>query len=140
MKHTKKDNIELSPKYGLNPTIPLCFWCREPKDEVAILGRLGKAGEDIEAPRNMVLDYEPCDNCRDQMMAGVTILEVSKSPTTEHQAAISDGAYPTGRWVVLREDTAEYMFKDYLETIRDEETKKLLMDSEVFEELFAENA
>ena len=28
--------IKLSPKHGLNPTIPVCFWCGEERNEVAL--------------------------------------------------------------------------------------------------------
>ncbi len=48
--------IKVSPKHGVNPTIPICFWCGEEKGEIALLGKLPG---DAEAPRNMVLDYEP---------------------------------------------------------------------------------
>lgn len=30
------NNITLSPKYGVNPTIPVCFWCGESKAEAPI--------------------------------------------------------------------------------------------------------
>ena len=30
-----KDDIKLSPKHGLNPTMPVCFWCGKEKNEVA---------------------------------------------------------------------------------------------------------
>ena len=33
-------NIILSPKYGVNPTIPVCFWCGEQKPEIALMGRV----------------------------------------------------------------------------------------------------
>ena len=33
--------IKLSPKHGLNPTIPVCFWCGEERNEVALLGHIG---------------------------------------------------------------------------------------------------
>ena len=58
------DSIKLSPKYGVNPTIPCCFFCGKEKNEIALLGKVGKRDEDIEAPMHMVIDYEPCDECR----------------------------------------------------------------------------
>lgn len=53
-------SIKISKKYGVNPTIPVCFFCGEQKNEVALLGHIGdyRKGEDIEAPRYAVLDYE----------------------------------------------------------------------------------
>ena len=47
--------IKVSPKHGLNPTIPICFWCGKERGEVALLGRLPG---DAEAPKNVVLDYD----------------------------------------------------------------------------------
>ena len=44
--------IQVSPKHGLNPTIPVCFWCGKERGEVALLGRLPG---DAEAPKNVVL-------------------------------------------------------------------------------------
>ena len=35
--------LKLSPKHGLNPTISVCFWCGEEKDESALLGHIGNA-------------------------------------------------------------------------------------------------
>ena len=37
-----KGTIELSPKHGVNATIPVCFWCGKEKNEIAILGRVRK--------------------------------------------------------------------------------------------------
>ena len=56
-------DIKISPKYGVNPTIPVCFFCGEPKNEIALMGKMKG---DIEAPKNMVLDYEPCEHCKEQ--------------------------------------------------------------------------
>lgn len=56
------NGIEISPKHGLNPTIPVCFWCGKEKNEIALLGRIREKtkdrfgsntvvrGSDIEAP------------------------------------------------------------------------------------------
>ena len=54
-------SIKLSEKYGVNPTIPVCFFCGIPKNEIALLGHIGdkRKGEDFEAPHCVVLDYEP---------------------------------------------------------------------------------
>ena len=61
--------IKLSPKHGLNPTIPVCFWCGEERNEVALLGHIGDGRklEEFEAPMHMVIDYEPCEKCRANM-------------------------------------------------------------------------
>ena len=51
-------NINISPEHGFNPSMPICFWCRQGKKDIVLLGRLPK---DAKAPRHCVLDYEPCD-------------------------------------------------------------------------------
>ena len=56
-----KKGVRISPKHGLNPCIPVCVFCGEEKNEVAILGMLKN---DKEAPRNVILDYEPCEKCK----------------------------------------------------------------------------
>ena len=103
------NSIKISEKYGLNPTIPCCFFCGEQKDEIALLGHIGdrRKGEDIEAPRSAVLDYEPCENCKKKFRLGVLVVEVTFDHPKDMRPAISKdptGAkvYPTGNYVVVR--------------------------------------
>lgn len=109
-----KSDIRLSPKYGLNPTIPVCFWCGESKNEVAMLGRLGNAkkGEDFEAPKYSVVDFEPCDKCKEQWGLGFPVIEATKEPNDLCKKEIQPGIYPTGRMFVLKNDVAERVFPD----------------------------
>jgi len=71
-------HIRISPKHGLNPTIPVCFHCGQQKNEIALLGKLKN---DAEASKYTVLDYEPCDACKEQikseyvMLTGVTPIQ-----------------------------------------------------------------
>ena len=58
-----KNSIRLSEKHGVTPTIPVCFGCGKQKNEIALLGRLPN---DAEAPMNMVLNYDPCEECLSQ--------------------------------------------------------------------------
>lgn len=97
-------SIKISPKYGVNPTIPVCFFCGEPKNEVALLGRIGKGTEDIEAPRHALLDYEPCEECLKKMATGIALIEVNNTPNSDNQPPIIENAYPTGNWWVVDED------------------------------------
>lgn len=117
------DEIRISPKYGLNPTMPVCFWCGKEKGEIAILGYIDG---DIEAPRSCCIDYEPCDECKANMERGVTIIEASLTPNG--YAPIQDGVYPTGKWVVVTPEAAERLGIS---------AKKVLMEEEAFENLFA---
>lgn len=118
--------IKISPKYGVNPTIPVCFWCGKPKNEIALMGRMKG---DIEAPKNMVLDYVPCEECQSHMAMGVAILEASDHPNTEGQPPMQKGVYPTSRFVVVTTECADRVFNAYAPW---SEGKKVFVDSDVF--------
>ena len=51
------NSIKISPKYGVNPSLINCFFCGESKG-IALMGKLKN---DAEAPKECVMDYEPCD-------------------------------------------------------------------------------
>ena len=111
------NDIKISPKYGLNPTIPICFFCGEPKNEIALMGKMGKHGEDIEAPKYMVLNYEPCDHCKEQWNKGVPIIECVSSyyindnrPNISTDPTTNTLLYPTDRWCVLKADAVQRVF------------------------------
>lgn len=122
-----KNDIRLSKKYGLNPTIPICFWCGKEKDEIALLGHIGKRGEDIEAPTHMFLDYEPCGVCKLNMAKGVTVMECSNAMVFDEQPPFQDDIYPTGRWCVIRQEAADRIFGDYLNG-----SNKVFVDPDVY--------
>lgn len=107
------NGIKLSPKHGLNPCIPVCFFCGEDKNEVALLGQIGdrRRGEDYEAPRRAILDYTPCEECQKKFSQGVLLIEVTNSPNTTGQPAITEGAYPTGRHAVVKPEALNGDFK-----------------------------
>ena len=83
-------SIRLHPKHGLNPTVPICFYCQKEKGEVALLGAAYKG----EAPMHMVLDLVPCEKCKEKIGDGVILLE-------KHDRE----AKPTGRFIVLRRES-----------------------------------
>ena len=118
--------IKISPKHGLNPTIPVCFWCGKQKNEIALMGRMKG---DIEAPKNRVLDYVPCEECQSHMAMGVAILEASDHPNTEGQPPMQKGVYPTSRFVVVTTECADRVFNAYAPW---SEGKKVFVDSDVF--------
>lgn len=125
--------IKISPKHGLNPTIPVCFWCGKPKNEIALMGHMKG---DIEAPKNMVLDYVPCEECQSYMAMGVAILEASDHPNTEGQPPMQKGVYPTSRFVVVTTDCANRVFNAYAPW---SEGKKVFVDSDVFAHFLSDN-
>ena len=118
--------IKISPKHGLNPTIPVCFWCGKQKNEIALMGRMT---DDIEAPKNKVLDYVPCEECQSHMAMGVAVLEASDHPNTEGQPPMQKGVYPTSRFVVVTTECADRVFSAYAPW---SEGKKVFVDSDVF--------
>lgn len=131
------NNIKLSPKHGLNPTIPVCAWCGEPKNEIALMGMIGdrRKGEDLEAPKNCILDYEPCDHCKEQWSQGVAILEATtKRPTPYRPPMQKDKGvdiYPTMRMVVIRAESASQIFGQEMSA-----GQRLLLEDEAFENIF----
>lgn len=105
-------SIKLSPKHGLNPCIPVCFFCGEEKKEIALFGHIGdkRKGEDYEAPMKAVLDFEPCEKCREQFSRGVLLIEVTTTPEYIGMP-IAENAYPTGRYVVVKPEALNGDFK-----------------------------
>lgn len=127
------NSIRLSPKYGVNPTLPVCFWCGESKNEIALLGHIGdgRKHEDFEAPRYSVINYEPCDKCRAQMAQGFTVMEATTKPNRASSVEIQKGVYPTGRYVVLKNEAAERIFGDLIKG-----NCKAFLPVEAFSEMF----
>ena len=120
--------IRLSEKHGVNPTIPECFFCGEPKNEVVLLGKLK---DDAEAPMHCVLDYEPCDRCKEQMSQGVTLIEVTDRQPVDGRPPIKAKGdipvYPLGSYAVVKPEAAERVFGMSLTA-----GQTLFVDSEVF--------
>ena len=96
--------IRLSEKHGVNPSMEVCFWCGEVKG----IALFGKMKGDVEAPRHVVLNYEPCDKCKEGMNSGFTIMEATERNNGNPE--IQKGVYPTGRWSVLKTEAAERIF------------------------------
>lgn len=94
-------SIRLSEKHGVNPMLMTCFWCGENRGDIALLGKLKG---DAEAPRHVVLDYEPCDQCKEKMDKGIMIAEAVEHPANENQIPFYKGCYPTGNWSVVKEE------------------------------------
>lgn len=97
--------LKLSDQHGVNPTISVCFFCEKDKG-VALLGKLKG---DVKAPKRVLMDYQPCDECRKKMSVGTTVIEVVT--TDNGLPPIKEGVWPTGRWVVLKKAAAFQIFK-----------------------------
>lgn len=97
-----KDSIRLSPQYGVNPMLCLCFFCHEETGEIAMLGRL--AG-DVQAPHRGVLNHTPCTKCKEYMEQGVILVAV-------RDGEIGENPYRTGPLAVVTEDGIRRMIAD----------------------------
>jgi hypothetical protein len=117
-----KDSITISEKHGLNPTLGICFWCGEHTGDIALLGKLP---DDAEAPKEMVLNYDPCDKCAKHFESGVLIFEVNTDP---NKPPIKDTYRPTGRYVVVKAEAfANQQFKN---------GDKCMLEANEFEQMF----
>jgi hypothetical protein len=105
-----KGSIALSPKHGLNPTIPKCFICGQNKNEILLLGRLKK---DEEAPHNVCFDYSPCDSCRDWMKQGIILISVDEKKSSDKH-----NPYRTGGWTVIKAKAARRIFGKNSEVLK----------------------
>lgn len=106
------DSIKLSPKHGLNPCIPVCFWCGQEKNEVAMLGKIDK--EDSEAPRKLILNYDPCDKCKEMIGEGIHVVGVQETPVVKSMMPIIEKPvplYPTGSFIVANPDWVRAMLE-----------------------------
>lgn len=95
--------IRLSPKHGVNPSLSVCYFCGEDKNEVVLPGMLRG---DAEAPRKAVWNKEPCDKCKGYMAAGIIFIGVT-GPEEETQPF----ANRSGKFCVLREEAVKRILK-----------------------------
>ena len=103
--------IILSEKHGMNPAIPLCFFCLKPKNEIILAGRMK---DDKEAPRNAVWDRQPCDECKGWMEKGIILISVDESKTEDNK-----NPYKSGGWCVVKEDMIKRMLEGSQELLED---------------------
>lgn len=102
-KKKPKDSVIPSEKWGLNPTIPVCWYCNKEKNRLVMLGKTGEGlarllgHEDGKMPRSTLLplDFEPCEECR---KTGIGFIEAAKK---EGPPA------PTGRVWLVKTEAAE---------------------------------
>lgn len=114
-----KDEIRLSAKYGVNPSVGVCWWCGEDDGTVILAGLLPR---DKEAPHRAVWSKEPCPKCVERQATGITLIVASP--------AGSDPPKPTGQWYVITEDAARrFLSGDMLDaTLR---SRKAFIEPEV---------
>lgn len=83
----------------------------------------------------VILDYEPCDECKENRKLGVTLMEVSEYPVHEGFPEIQNGIYPTGRWCVIKHEAAERMFSGFLN-----DKDALFVDRGIYDQVVGGNA
>jgi len=77
------------------------------------------------------VSYEPCDKCKAQWEQGILLMEAGKSPQSDGQPELN-GAYPTGRYMVMRLSAVERAFSpDVATSIL--KSRKAFLDFETFE-------
>ncbi len=94
--------IRISKEHGVNPAIPICFYCGEEKNEIILAGHLPG---DKEAPRHAVWNMEPCDKCKEYMEQGIILISVKDNTSKENP-------YRTGGWVVVKEEALKQIIPE----------------------------
>lgn len=115
----KKDEIILSPKHGLNPSLLKCFAC----GKNAGIALLGKLKNDEEAPREMTDKTIFCNDCQNVInQDGLLVISVRDGET-------SDNPYRTGKMVGITKEAKNIIFKDI-------KTNVCYMEDSVFDKIF----
>jgi hypothetical protein len=97
--------LSLHPRYGTNPTIPLCRCCLSPRREVVHMGNSIPG----QAPARAIVDRKLCPNCEAMVRGCVVLIEVAPGeqglPNPWRTGRISavticaaKEAMPTGDW------------------------------------------
>ena len=132
--------IKISSKYGLNPSIPTCAFCGQPKNELVLFGKMGRRNEDIEAPKNPIIDYEPCDKCKEMIGDNVLVIGV-EDKGTKNIMPIQNNLIPTGTWCVMPVESVVRIFQlneDMKEKVS--KAKRLLIENTILESILAQHA
>lgn len=95
--------ITLHPEFGLNPTIPRCFFCGQDKNEIVLVGA---ASREQMPPTGVCFDKRPCDKCAECMKHGVILISARKAATKDDEA----DPYRTGGWVVMADEGVRRVF------------------------------
>ena len=83
-------------------TTGVCFWCS---------ADTGVTGTNPERDKRAVLSYDPCASCKSEFDAGIVFFEAAEQPIFERQPPAMQGAYPSGRRVILNHDEVDETFE-----------------------------
>lgn len=115
----EKDEIIISPKHGLNPSLLKCFACG--KD--AGIALLGKLENDEKAPIEMTNQNIFCNDCQKVInQDGLLVISVRDGET-------GNNSYRTGKMVGITKEAKERIFKDI-------KTNICYMEDSVFDKMF----
>lgn len=136
-----KDSITLSKKYGVNPSMQICFFCGK-SIGIVLNGKIGKGDKDIEAPKEVVVDYEPCEKCKKIFSQGLLVMGATDH-VEDSRPEIQKGLYPTGSYFVIKDEAIDNFLnnlnvdENFKNHIR--EKKVLLMDDKVVRHILNQN-
>lgn len=131
--------IKISQKHGLNPSIPVCMFCGQQKNEIVLFGKIGGKNEDVEAPKNAIIDYEPCDKCKELIGDNILVVGV-EDRGARNIMPIQGNLVPTGTWCVMPEESAVRIFQlegEMKDNVLRE--KRLLVDNVILEGLLKQH-
>jgi hypothetical protein len=111
----------------------ICYFCGNDKGTISI--PTASVPDQSIIPDRIFVDYTPCKCCSDKFSSGILVLRVeavSEPPTTP---PIIPGYTPTGKWVLVPDDTVgEIFLSPYKEKIL--EDRHALLNAEQFDKLF----
>ena len=102
------DGLVLSDKHGMNPTIAVCFFCGQSKDEIILTGRAGekiakKAGHpDGAMPMYSCVDKVPCETCAKYMENGIIVIETEDNPVNREYPERTGNMWVMGEKILAR--------------------------------------
>lgn len=75
----------------------ICFWCKRPTED-------GNGQPEYN-------DYDFCERCQEKTDQGITTIQVTTEPNGN--PPIKDALYPTGKWVVLKDEFVRESLKSW---------------------------
>lgn len=122
--------MRLSSKHGLNPSIPLCHYCKKPKNEIILTGYEGEKWAkkngypDGQMPMYILLkgDIQPCDECK---KIGIAVVEVKSDADREL----------TGRRWLMKEEAIKKILIDSSMLSRVLQKRILIISAELAQNL-----
>ena len=90
--------------YRLQVALTKCFYCGE-DDKIIIGKRLVKGKSKIEEAHGKVIDYEPCNKCKEYREQGIILITYDEQLTSD-----MTNPYRTGGFFVVKDKAIERMF------------------------------